>query len=691
MSSYSGVTDTCLAHYGNKLMAVPATPMLSACLVVVSFFARATIQWVELQKPGPGVTEPLFGLVASKIIGKAFGFFMALNIAPAVLYFTFANLNSSYRSQEFACFLQGGSNLGPGEIVTIIMVFYLILMVYAGTTMRNKTRLLMANRFSEAGYLAPAKLVNEEAPPSSRQPRILFLNANSGCWVVPFLKKFHEKVGTDREIDLVCIDNYGHPKFSDQRDDQWLRCNLKLEIEKFKMNADLIKLKVFTTDYWTLDLPSNSVDVVVLPTGASLNILRLDCKNPEEQEARLANMLAEVNRVLRPGGQLLSSSMTFLCALWDKAVARSGLEVPVQPEEETPAYVSYLPPLLKKIRSAMTPDPGNAEAHGTGRRGWLPKTVNWTLIPARLHLAIGTNETQRLHIAAPTSSDTANIEQQQATNQERISDVIPRPSVITEDGPLPTNDPIIYQNSLSDREERDYFPPGQAFRVADLLTCFNLATYIGFVITAWFYIEEMQVPKILPYGKQVSAFLMSLIQLLPTLLVFNTIELREAAKTKGLLIPPVVLRNKVFRLWSNHRLYFILLALFVLITWAPYVMLDYCLIKYANKTPAETQEYNVYISLAIGLFFMLGGKRFMKWLLTKLQKEKEEEDKAEAEDLQRETLISIESARASKTVDPEIPMDKVEQDRGHPKLPKTKSPLHNMFEKTKEFAVEPRI
>jgi len=524
--------------------------------------------------------------------------------------------------------MQNGDQIGPGSYITIIVVAWLLLIVSL-MNRRVTVRHDVARRFNEMGYLTSAP---------GRRSRIAFLPSHSGCWIMPFVKHFVQN-SAEGSADVVCIDNYGDVKFCDLKDDQWLRLNVAIEEKESGLAPGAVTLKVFLTDYFTLDLPSNSVDVVVIPTGAGLPILQLACKTEEEKESRLTQILSEVNRVLRPGGRLISTSLTFNSALWEKAVARSGLAVPVQPEEPVPTYLQYLPFVLRRIAKAMRPDPADQNGHGTGRKGWIPTSVWWTVLPARLHMAVGTYS-GAAHTPAQIPSNSI--------------DVIPLPSgsVSNTDPDVPTNPPIFYKSSLSDAEELDFFPPGRQFRVAELLTAFNTLCWVAVVVTLWFYMQELQVPSIMPYGRQVSAFVMEIVLLLPPLIIFNFDARREVAKTKGLVIPYAVLRNKVLRTWASQRFYFLTVVLVSLIFWVPYLILDYCLIEYGHKTQEQVQTYNFIISVAISLFFIFGGKRAATYFMQRLKKSKEAEAEAEAEDMQREsvaTSVELGSEKATKS------------------------------------------
>ena len=635
--------STCLAAggasgNGGELMQFPAEPTLGIVLGIVCLGVRAGLKWLVSRKPGPEVKRPFFGAPQAAVLSQVFGLFFAFNTPTAVLFFIFRS-QPGYNSQEFACFLQNGSQLGPGSYITIIIVAWL-LYILSMMNRRVAVRHEVVRRFSELGYLrggrTDAVTIDVDVPqPSSTpaasaaagRPRIAFVPTHAGCWVYPFVKAFADSCGGD--FDVVCFDNYGHPKLCDLKDDQWLRCNLALEDSDglFAEKTGRATLKVVLTDYFTLDVPSNSIDVVVIPTGASMMVLALDCKTDEEKEERLSQLLTEVNRVLRPGGRLLSSSLFISYKLWDKAVARSGLAVPVQPDEVEPDYVKYLPFVLRKIFKAMRPDPADPEGHGTGRKGWLPKAVWWTALPARLHLAVGTSSTTAASVVAVKGEDFIPS---------------PSPSNAAADETIPTNKPIVFQSSVADAEEQDFFPPGRQFRLAEALTAFNTLCWVALVLVAWRFMADMQVPTIMPYSRQVSAFVMEVVLLMPPVIIFNADALREAGKTKGLVVPAAVLRNKVLRSWATQRVYFLGVVLFSLLLWAPYLVLDYCLIVYGGKTQEEAQQYNFAIAIAISLFFILGGKRVGAYLARRSRTAVAEEEAAEAEDIKRESQVSYE-------------------------------------------------
>jgi hypothetical protein len=270
------------------------------------------------------------------------------------------------------------------------------------------------------------------------------------------------------------------------------------------------------------------------------------------------------------------------------------------------------------------------------------------------------------------------------TTEEFETAIVPA-AALTEEDDFAGNEPIVFQNSLAERELRDMFPPGKQFRLIEALVLFNWGTWVMLVSTCHLYIARLHIPIILPYGKQVSALLVSACQLIPTVLMLNADGLYEVGRTGGRLVPFIVLRNKVLRRWIKQRFYFMLVLGFTVLLWAPYCLLDYLLVKYDNKTPFEAQDYNIYIGLAIGLFFMLGGKHLLLWLMNKMHRDQASEDAAEAQDLRHESIISIDSSNSANP-DPEIALDLL----GHRK-PATNPLLKQALHAAKEFVAEPRL
>jgi hypothetical protein len=465
---------------------------------------------------------------------------------------------------------------------------------------------------------------------------------------MPFVKRFAANC-RGQAFDVVCLDAYGH-KNCEFKDDQWLRCNLALEdsdglLTRGNEKGGAGTLKVILTDNFTLDIPTHSVDVLVIATGASLLFLQLECKTEEEKVARLAQILGEVNRVLRQGGRLVSSTITWHHALWDKAMALSGLTIPVQPEEPVPSWLNRLPFLLRKVVESMRPNPNDPEGHGTGRRGWLPTTVWWTVLPARLHWAAGSGET-----VVGTKGDVIPSPHKEKGNSEKSEEE-------EEEEAIPTNAPIIFQgSSLVDAEETSYFPPGLQFRLVEALVVFNVLCWVVLVLLLYYNLVALQVPSIMPYSRQVASFVMEVVLLTPPLIIFNADALREAAKTNGLSVPFTVLRNKILRTFGMQRVYFLGVVFFSLLFWIPYLIFDYCLIVYGGKSQDDVQKYNFIIALAISLFFILGGRRVAAWMAKRMTAKKEADEQAEKEDIIRESSrassVSVELPKPSVTHNP---------------------------------------
>jgi hypothetical protein len=602
-------------------MQFPAEPTFGIALGIVCLLVRSYFATLVARKPGPHVTTPFFGFPQARVLGGAFGIFFALNVPTAVLFFILREI-PGYNAQELACFMQSGSQLGPGSYIVIILIVWMLIVI-SMMNRRVTVRHDVAQRFDDMGCLGRAttrsnlsKQSDEEAraeAPAGR-PRIAFFPSHAGCWVSPFAKRFAANC-QEAPFDVVCLDSYGH-KNCDFKDDQWLRCNLALEDSDYRGEATL---KVILTDTFTLDIPTNSVDVFVIPTGPNMLFLQLECKTEEERVARLGQILTEVNRVLRPGGRLVSSSMSWHYALWDKAVALSGLSVPAQPEEPVPTWFKKIPFWLRKIVESTRPNPNDPEGHGTGRRGWLPTAVWWTVVPARLHWAAGSGGADGDVIPSLEG------EKGRGGGGEE------------KEGEIATNPPIIFQgSSLADAEETSFFPPGLQFRLVEALVVFNVLCWVALVVALYINLVPLQVPVIMPYSRQVASFVMEVVLLTPPLIIFNADALREAAKTNGLVVPFAVLRNKILRTYGMQRLYFLGVVLFSLLFWIPYLILDYCLIVYGGKSQDDAQRYNFIIGLTISLFFVFGGGRVAAWAAKRLAAKKEADDKAEEEDIIRE-------------------------------------------------------
>lgn len=607
-------------------MQFPADPMLGICFGFICLVYRLWISYIMSMKPDPEkVKAPFFGIISGKFLKWIFGVIFMGNVPIALLFFVLRDIPNNLNALEIACFFQDGKFISVGSYISIVFLVYLMLVIQY-TNRRVKTRFELADRLNGMNCLLPAptpKAIDNSVP--SNPNRIAFLQSSSGCWVYPFVKHFQENAqraasGSPSTCDIICIDNYGDVKTNDYSDDSWLRLNLALD-----HNGDTLKLgslKVVITDYFTLDLPSDSVDVFIVPTGSSLQIMRF-CKTPQEQHERLSAILNEIHRVLRPGGVIASSSLIFSTSLklWDDAVASTPFECPAQPEAEPPAWAQYLP---QRLKFALFGDPTERDGqHGMGRQGWTDRWLYWTVVPAKVHVARKASSS-----ILPATSN---------------SDTIPPPSNTL--NTISTSPPFTHTITLADKEEMYYFPPGNQFRIVEMLIAFNILSWMCLVWAAVSWTRLMQVPSILPYGRQVLSFVITAIGLLPMLMYFNAEELREVAKTKGIPIPYLVLRNRVLRKFGAQRLSFLLLLAFVLVLWLPYFALDFYLLDVKGLDLAEVQTYNTYIGVGIGIFFACGGGRLMKFVGRRLQAMQLAQDKAEADDMRTEVMISVDTGK----------------------------------------------
>lgn len=640
------MVQTCLDAFGlngkgGALNEWPAGPVLSLVISVVFLAIRGRLSYLLSLVPDESkIKEPFYGLTMGSFWRQLCGVFICLNLPSLLLFKIFRDLPAVLETPflksnalEFACFNQNGDELGPGDYISILNVL-LLLAVLLNTNRRVKTRWTMVDRLGSAGLLAPPPCCpasSTSTSTSTHTRRIALLPIGSGVWVTPFVKRFCEDAaqqasGPKVECDCVCLDNFGAPT-SDFLDDSWLRLNLKLDEGGYVPAHTTLKVYAAAPDFSSLPLPDDCIDIFVLPTGTHLPAVAALRGREEEQQALLDAVLREIARCLRPGGRVVSSTMKNVGnqqEQWEKACTAAGLEFGSFPEPEIPQWVGYLP---MRLRLLFLPD---ARGVGTGKHGWLPDHVYWSIFPAYMHSA-----------SKPLSS----------SSTLGTADVIP-PLV---DVPLPTPPPLLHDagnRSVSDREDRDWFPPGAQFRLVEGLVLLRLWVWLASIVLVWVYLPHFQVLDFLPYDKQLISFLMSLIGISPILLYFHAEELREAAKSKGLDVSPSVLRAKVWQKVAEQRFTTLLMICFIAITWLPYFTLDCILIKFQGQSVSEVKNVNTYIGVAIGVTLGLGAPRFATYyaklmrdnakLAAQQQLEKEQQqEKEEREIKDREIGVEV--------------------------------------------------
>ena len=624
---------------------------------------RIYLNWQLSQKADKSLTKPEYGLVNGRFLVSLTGIFICLN-APVFLLFVFfrdVEPNAMFgftaedlhdNAREYACYLQDGSNLLPGDYFTIFTILGVLLVVFNRSKLVG-ARVDFAERCFRLGYLMPPVAREKRSGKSPRVVRIAFAQAAAGAWIPPLAKLCVEAatsaaVPPDAEnnggqqpphVEVIALDNYG-AAYCDQRDDQWLRLNLALD-PHFD-TCGRATLKVVKTDYFCLDLPSNSVDVFVVPIGAHMHAVTSFKGSKKQKQLFLEGILREALRVLRPGGHLLSSSAKVLGKQqeqWEEACEAVGFASVKQPEPDVASWIQCLP---ERLKLAFLPNPLGV---GAGKRGWVAEPVYWNVFPAFIHVA-----RKPLPDAAIAGADFIPPPDGQSEAEGDAEEDVEIPTA----APMTTVDKSSL--SLAEREERDAFPPGRQFRLTEALVALNVLQWLTLVTLVWFEMKFLQVMAFLPFNKQVCSFFISITTATPIVVYINAEELREQAKTNGLLVPQAVLRNKIMRRWGLHRVNFFAMFAGLVLIWLPYFALDAFLIKYQGKSVDEVGDINVAVDVCIAVFFSLGIHKAAKWYWHVIQTSQERFDEEEQADMDRETTVAA-SATVSRLHPPNKPSE----------------------------------
>ena len=131
-------------------------------------------------------------------------------------------------------------------------------LIVATNYMRKITRFSYAKIVSE--YLRPANRDSGES--GGEVMRIANLPAYRGVWISPFARAFEDKcrsIGIAQDhIELIALDCF--ESVYNAENSQWLKANMVVE--------KLEHLKILWTDYTTLPLDAESVDVFMVPLGS---------------------------------------------------------------------------------------------------------------------------------------------------------------------------------------------------------------------------------------------------------------------------------------------------------------------------------------------------------------------------------------------------------------------------------------
>lgn len=326
MAAAIGSAASCVGANG-VASATAAGPLVFAGVGATFVVVLAAVRGAMAVAPRRGA-GPNWGIGAHAVIALLCSTGMLLTLPRVVLFYVFiARPADDAKASEFAC------QLAPLSIGTLIIALFLLLMVglmMAFNALRSRTRHTLATVL--APYLVPA---DGGGGPSPAKPVLLVLPAFRGTWVTPLARAFAAAAEVRATTaDVIALDAYGTALCPES--DAWMRHNLAAE------GADGL-VRVGWTSFVKLPLPDHSVDVVAMPMGTRAAYLNNNRDSAKRKGEKLAGLLAEVRRVLRPRGRLLYTAMGSDGGTWLAALRDAGFAAADVTTLPTRIWASFMP------------------------------------------------------------------------------------------------------------------------------------------------------------------------------------------------------------------------------------------------------------------------------------------------------------------------------------------------------------
>lgn len=331
-------------------------------------------------------------------------------------------------------------------------------------------------------------------------------------------------------------------------------------------------LMVEYTNFQSLDMNSESVDVIVLPLGCMTTFLNgVPGKeiSTREKDLLAKNFFAEVMRILKPGGRFIASHMAAMEHNWDILIPQSGFK--------------------------------NYRTIGTVWYSFLPATVVCCEKSSDYKgqdAVNGVSESNSVLNAILTVTETTTT----VTKSESTNLSVTKESVSIRDTFEMGNDDLetkrnTLRASIVDRKikNHDLFPPGRNWRFIEFLLLLTFAMYISFVVLVWQILEHTQVPYRMPFDNMVSGLFVSNACYVPVALYSMMGDLRRVAAI--CTIPTrlhVISYRSILKIYKKHMVnLLIVVSIVTFVLWLPYLALDMTLFALFDISAEEAESVNL--------------------------------------------------------------------------------------------------
>lgn len=543
-----------------QLSPIPSVPVSIGFYVgtsIVALLALGQRARIKFQRAA-GATRPAFGLAAEHVIGELASILLVLNLPKIICYTGFRYGMRSAKGEELACQTQSESFGGvplPSVFISLPLILILLFNEVRLCSRHTLARLLRdtlasratwsGNALSSAGTSptgsgphaaavglsssALAAAASDAAgSPESRTTgtgmtaavlRVLSLPVYRGTYVAPVLQALRELPGVG-SVQMHAADAFG--TVLQPESDAWLATNVRLEGEA----ASVI---VTQTDFVSVPLPDDSVDLVFIPATRALPLGRAAGRDASEQlkAAELALLLAECLRVLKPGGAIAGSVFAqFSVTAWEEALRAAGFS-DIQTEKPW-VWLSFVP-----SRLCVALKPGAPTSLRAAAAPSLAAASSTVVVPS-LALSSGAVEAAAPTATAKSSSGKERsvgalavrlLEDVHADASEALRSVTmdPPPSVAEARRTLAS---ARVSRSLDLPPARGWCPAGRLWRIRDALLAAAALVFAGVVAATVVYFDSLaRVPGFVSWSWTAGALTLSIVQQIPVALYFMAVDL----------------------------------------------------------------------------------------------------------------------------------------------------------------------
>lgn len=587
---------------------------------IVLLIIRTYLWYKDLADRAPGDKSNLpnrssFGIGSVFFLKQLCGLGLAYTFSNTALFFIFY-YSQTANSLEYACQVKTGY---IGIAIPFFLVLIAVLILGTNKFREVWVRFKFANCIDEFLEKVHWEDVESsmESKPEDKPIRVLIMSSHRGVWVLPIVKKLVEKYG--KGVEVICLDAY-QTKFNKESDD-WIRINMAVDgIDNY--------VKILWTDFQSISLPRNFADIVIVPTGNRIPYLRQSL-DPEESKALLLQFLSNINKVLKPGGRLISSNLVVYQSAWINGLIDSSFTEVIN----------------------------------------LPYFLFWSYIPARITICKKSTTIQEVKRNVIPSDEST------YTNVTRSTYSVKKMSLQTG-----------HQINEYTRPTK-FFPRGWHWRLVEVLIFVSIVLWALFVIFTWYWLGALAVPTFMPYAQMVSSLFISNSLLLPFTFYVILRKLRKEAQkvddmhnttremsnarldsfdavgpqqfvSSSLLAPPP-LSNETGGNNSSYnaikmvlRCYLaqgfdvaVILILYTALGWLPYFVVDVFLISYATVSTSTLSYINTAIGIVVSISFVYCAKALAIFYYD--YKDKQENVLNLASKLELNVAVSTEEKRTS--------------------------------------------